>query len=77
MSYIYNGNPPFTQVPRDQMPNHYAHAQYLLGMGPMPPSRPQDRALALFNQQANNGVFDPAQQSHPTLARSGIPYHCY
>jgi hypothetical protein len=34
-----------------------AHAAYLLGLGPMPPLRPEERATALFNAQLNSGAF--------------------
>ena len=33
------------------------HSAFLLGMGPLPPPRPQDLAVAQFNALLNNGAF--------------------
>ena len=58
-------------------PNH-AHtgvARYLLGIGPMPPPRPEDIALAHLQGALDGGAFEqPLRNRHPPLppARGNI-----
>lgn len=42
----------------------YANAAYLLGMGPMPPPRPQDIAVARLNAAMDSGAFENAGPVH-------------
>ena len=42
--------------------SHAGMAGYLLGIGPMPPLRPQDIAVAQMQQALDRGVFEPGTQ---------------
>ncbi|KAG6908316.1 hypothetical protein DXG01_005292 [Tephrocybe rancida] len=55
-------NPYYYQRPAPRQPqvdDRYAMGAYLLGMGPLPPPRPEEIAVARFNAALNNGGFDP------------------
>jgi len=48
---------------------HFAMAQYLLDMGPMPPPHPEEYTAAMANAALNSGVFEGhnAQLQQPIL----------
>ncbi|KAJ7343023.1 hypothetical protein DFH08DRAFT_703643 [Mycena albidolilacea] len=78
MNYYRNNNEP---------PPHYAMAQYLLSMGPMPPPTNQELAAAHIQQLLNQGAFEhtyepgleveipaaPVAETESTLATAATP----
>lgn len=53
-------------------PQPLAFAQYLLGMQPQPPVRPQDAAVAYLQHAMNNG-FNPANNVAPLAVPPAAP----